>query len=93
MIFAVINEHDSKKCPLKTDEGVDMLKKMFSEENIEKNDIELENAYLSCPTDESPTHKGAFIVNSDNEKNVKNFFRRLKVDIKEVMPFNKIIKI
>lgn len=91
MIFAVIEEHDSKKCPLKTDEGVTMLKEMFSEENMKTHDIKLEDAYLSCPKDENSTHKGIFIVNSENIKNVKNFFRRLKVDIKEVVPFNKVI--
>jgi hypothetical protein len=91
MIFAVTEEHDSKKCPLKTDEGVDMLKEMFSEKNMKNHDIKLENAYISCPKNESSTHKGFFIVNSKNIKNVKDFFGRLKVDIKEVVPFNKVI--
>jgi hypothetical protein len=91
MIFAVTEEHDSKKCPLKTDEGVDMLKEMFSEKNKKNHDIKLENAYISCPKNESSTHKGFFTVNSNNIKNVKDFFGRLKVDIKEVVPFNKVI--
>lgn len=91
MIFAVTNEHESRKCPLKTDEGVNMLKEMFSEENMKTHDIKLEDAYLSCPKDESSTHNGIFIVNSENIKNVKNFFGRLKVDIKEVVPFSKVI--
>lgn len=91
MIFAVTEEHDTKKCPLKTDEGVDMLKEIFSEKNMEKHDIKLEDAYVSCPKDKSSTHKGIFIVYSENIKNVKNFFGRLKVDIKEVVPFSKVI--
>lgn len=78
--------------PLKSDEGVQMLKKMFSSENMEKHDIKFENAYFSCPKDESPTHKGYFIVNSRSLNNVRDFFGRLKIDIKEVVPFNDIKK-
>lgn len=91
MLFSVTNKHDAKKCPLKTEEGVDMLRDMFSEENMNKYNIKLEDAYLSCPKDESPTHKGFFVVNSNNIENVKNFFGKFKVNIKEVIPFNKVI--
>lgn len=91
MLFAATNEHNPKQCPLKTEEGVEMLKEMFSEENMKKYNINLENAYMSCPKDESNVHKGFFMVNSDSLDNVKNFFGKLKVEIKEIVPFSKII--
>lgn len=91
MLFTAVNEHDAKQCPLKSDEGVEMLKEMFSEENMNKYDIKLEDAYLSCPKDESSTHKGFFRVSSRSKENVKKFFGKLKVDIKEVVPFSKVI--
>ena len=92
MLFAATNEHDSKQCPLKTDKDVEMLKEIFSKENMKKHDVKLEDAYFSCPKDKSSTHKGFFIINSDSLENVKSFFGRLKVDIKEDVPFNEIIK-
>lgn len=91
MLFSAVNEHDAKKCPLKTDEGVKMLKEMFSEENMNKHNIKLEDAYLTCPKDESKVHKGFFKVSSRSKENVKKFFGKLKVDLKEVVPFSKVI--
>lgn len=91
MLFTAVNEHDAKQCPLKTDEGMERLREMFSNENMEKYDIKLEDAYLTCPKDESSTHKGFFTINSKSKENVKNFFGKLKVEIKEVVSFSEII--
>jgi hypothetical protein len=57
MLFTATNKHDGKKCPLKTDEGIDMLKEIFSEENIKKHNINLEEAYISCLKEKHSTHK------------------------------------
>lgn len=88
MLFTVTNKHDGKKCPLKTDEGVEMLKEIFSEENIKKHNISLDEAYISCPNEKHSTHKVYYVVNTDKVENIKKFFNPLEVEIKEVVPFN-----
>jgi hypothetical protein len=92
MLFVAVNEHDSKQCPLKTDEGVKMLKNIFSDENMKKNDIKLEDAYVSCHKEEHSIHKGFFIVNAKSAENVKNFFGPMEVEVKEVLPFSEVAK-
>ena len=88
MLFAAVNKHDSKQCPLKTGEGVKMLKEMFSEENLKKNNINLLDAYVSCPKEEHSTHEGIFIISAESEGEVKKFFGPMDVEIKEVVQFN-----
>lgn len=88
MLFAAINKHDSKKCPLQTDEGIDMLKKMFSDENLKKHNIKLGDAYVSCPKEEHSTHEGIFIINAESENDVKEFFGPMEVEVKEMVPFS-----
>lgn len=41
MLFSVTHKHESKDCPLKTDEGVEMLKEIFSKENMKKHNVNL----------------------------------------------------
>jgi hypothetical protein len=67
---------------------VEMLKEIFSEKNIKKHNIKLEEAYISCPKEKHSTHKGFYIINTENAKNVKSFFKPLNVEIKEIVPFN-----
>ena len=69
-----------------------MLKEMFSEENLKKNNIKLEDAYISCPKEEHSTHEGIFIISAENEGDAKNFFGSLDVEVKEVVPFNEVAK-
>ena len=92
MLFAAINKHDSKKCPLKTDEGVEMLKEMFSEKNMKKYNVNLENAYVSCPKEEHSTHEGVFILSAESADDVKKFFGPMEVEVKEVVPFSEVAK-
>ena len=89
MLFSATHKHAAKDCPLKTDEGVEMLKEIFSEENMKKNKVNLESAYVSCPKEHS-THHGYFIVDADSENDVKNFFGPMTVTVREVVPFNSI---
>jgi len=91
MLFSATHKHESKDCPLKTDEGVEMLKEIFSEENMKKQKVDLESAYVSCPKEHS-THHGYFIIDADSKNNVKNFFGPLKVTVREVVPFNEVTK-
>lgn len=91
MLFSATHKHEAKDCPLKTDEGVEMLKKIFSDKNIEKNNVNLESAYVSCPKEQS-MHHGYFIVNAENENDVKSFFGPMTVEVREVVPFNEVAK-
>lgn len=88
MLFTAVNKHDSKECPLKTGEGVKMLKEIFSDENMKKRNIELLDAYISCPLEKHSTHSCIFIFRAESMFNVKNLFKSIDVEVKEVAPFN-----
>ncbi|WP_424353813.1 hypothetical protein [Methanobacterium sp. MBAC-LM] len=88
MLFTAVNKHDSKECPLKTGEGVKMLKEIFSDKNLKKRNIDLLDAYISCPLEKHSTHTGVFIFRAESKYNVKSLFRSLDVEVKEVAPFN-----
>lgn len=92
MLFTAVSKHDSKQCPLKTGKGVKMLKDMFSEENLKKNNINLSDAFISCPKEKHSTHEGVFIINAESEADVKKLFGTMDVEIKEVVPFKDIVK-
>ena len=51
-----------------------MLKEIFSEKNIKKHNIKLEEAYISCPKEKHSTHKGFYIINTENAENDKKLF-------------------
>lgn len=91
MLFSATHRHESKDCPLKTDEGVEMLKEIFSEENMKKYKVNLESAYVSCPKEHS-THHGYFIIDAESENDVINFFGPMTVTVREVVPFNEVAK-
>ena len=88
MLFTAVNKHDSKQCPLKTGEGVKMLKEIFSDENLKKRNIDLLDSYISCPKEKHSTHSCVFIFRADSMFNVKNLFRSMDAEVKEVVPFN-----
>jgi hypothetical protein len=88
MLFTAVNKHDSKECPLKTGEGVKMLKEIFSDKNLKKRNIDLLNAYISCPLEKHSTHSCVFIFRAESKYNVKSLFRSMDVEVKEVLPFN-----
>ena len=88
MLFTAVNKHDSKQCPLKTGEGVKMLKEIFSDENLKKRNIDLLGAYISCPKEKHSTHSNVFIFRAESRFNVKSLFRSLDVEVKEVVPFD-----
>ncbi len=88
MLFTAVTKHDSKQCPLKTGEGVKMLKEIFSDENLKKRNVDLLDAYISCPKEKHSIHTGVFIFHADSMFNVKNLFRSMDVEVKEVAPFD-----
>ena len=88
MLFTAVNKHDSKQCPLKTGEGVKMLKEIFSDENLKKRNIDLLDSYISCPKEKHSTHSCVFVFRADSMFNVKSLFRSMDVEVKEVVPFN-----
>ena len=65
-----------------------MLKEIFSDENLKKRNIDLLDAYISCPKEKHSTHSGIFILRADSIFNVKNLFRSMDIEVKEVVPFN-----
>jgi hypothetical protein len=91
MLFAATHKHEAKKCPLNSDEGIDMLKSIFSEKNMKKNNIKIEGAYVSCPKEQS-MHHGYFIVDAESADAVKNFFGPMEVEVREVVPFSEVAK-
>ena len=88
MLFTAVSKHDSKKCPLETDEGVKILKEIFSDKNLKKRNVELLDAYISCPFEKHSTHSSVFIFRAESKFNVKSLFRSMDVEVKEVAPFN-----
>ena len=86
--YVIEIRHNNKIYELKTDEGVEMLKEIFSEENIKKHNINLDEAYISCPKEKHSTHKCYYVVNTAKVENIKKFFDPVEVEIKEVAPFN-----
>ena len=88
MLFTAVNKHDSKQRPLKTGEGVKMLKEIFSDENLKKRNIDLLDAYISCPKEKHSTHSSVFIFRADSMFNVKNLFRSMDAEVKEVVSFD-----
>lgn len=88
MLFTAVIKHDSQKCPLKTGEGVKMLKEIFSEKNLKKRNVDLVNAYISCPQEKHSTHSCIFIFRADSMFNVKSLFRSMDAEVKEVVPLN-----
>jgi hypothetical protein len=92
MLFAAVHMHPASECPLNSDEGKNMIKDLFSEESMKKNNVEVKCAHVSCPKDEKIDHKGFFIVEADGMDSVKNFFGPMTVEIREVVPFSEVAK-
>ena len=92
MLFVAEHIHPAAECPMRMPGGKDMIKNLFSEEHIKSTGIEMQGAYMGCPTDEGATHKGYFIIEAPDEETIKNFFGDMKVEVREVKPFSEIAK-
>ncbi|MTK64879.1 MAG: hypothetical protein F8N15_10285 [Methanobacterium sp.] len=93
MLFVAEHTHPASECPMLSDAGKDMIKELFSEENIKNAGIELVGAYMSCPVDESSMHKGYFIIEAPDKETIVNFFGPMKLlELREVKPFSEIAK-
>jgi len=73
-------------------EGKNMLKNLFSEENMKNAGITMVAAYMSCPQDTNVDHKGFFTINATDEDAVKKFFGAMQVDVRPVKPLSEIAK-
>ncbi len=92
MLFVVEHMHPASECPMGMPSGKEMIKNLFSEENIKSAGIEMQGAYMSCPNDEGAIHKGYFIIEAPDAGTIKNFFGDMKVEIREVKTFSEIAK-
>jgi hypothetical protein len=75
-----------------TSEGKNMIKKLFSDENVKKAGIKIVAAYMSCPKDTAEDHKGFFTIEADNPITVSKFFGQMAVEVRPVQPLSEIAK-
>ena len=92
MLFEATHKHQASQCPLLTSEGKDMLKKLFSEENVNKSGVKIVAGYMSCPKDTAVDHKGFFTIEADNPLTVSKFFGQMAVEVRPVKPLSEIAK-
>jgi hypothetical protein len=93
MLFVAEHTHPVSECPMLTDDGKDMIKELFSDEHIKSAGIEFKGAYMSCPVDGRPYHKGYFIIEAPDPETIINFFGSMKLlELREVKPFSEIAK-
>ncbi|MFY9638295.1 MAG: hypothetical protein WAK14_05790 [Methanobacterium sp.] len=93
MLFVAEHTHPASECPMLTDSGKDMIKGLFSDENIKNAGIKLVGAYMSCPVEDRSYHKGYFIIEAPDKETIINFFGPMKLlELREVKPFSEIAK-
>jgi hypothetical protein len=92
MLFEATHKHQASQCPMLTSEGKNMIKKLFSDENVKKAGIKIVAAYMSCPKDTAEDHKGFFTIEADNPITVSKFFGQMAVEVRPVQPLSEIAK-
>jgi len=92
MLFEATHKHQASQCPMLTSERKNMIKKLFSDENIKKTGIKIVAAYMSCPKDTADDHKGFFTIEADNPITVSKFFGQTAVEVRPVQPLSEIAK-
>ncbi len=92
MLYEATHTHPATQCPLVSSEGKAMLKQLFSPGNIQKSEIRLVAAYMSCPADTSADHKGFFTIDAQNPEAIKKFFGQMTVEIRPVKPLSEVAK-
>jgi len=92
LLFEATHKHKATQCPLLTLEGKNMIKKLFSEENVKKSGIKIAAAYMSCPKDTAADHKGFFTIEADNALEVSKFFGQMAVEVRPVQPLSEVAK-
>ena len=92
MLFEATHKHQASQCPLLTSEGKVMLKKLFSEENVNKAGNRIVAGYMSCPKDTDADHKGFFTVEADSPMTVSKFFGQMAVEVRPVQPLSEVAK-
>jgi hypothetical protein len=92
MLFEATHTHPAANCPLLKAEGKEMLKNLFSEENIKKAGVKIKAACFSCPKDLAADHKGFFTMEADNVTAIKDYFGTMSVIVRPVQPLSEIAK-
>ncbi len=69
-----------------------MLKKMFADENVKKSGVKIAAAYMSCPKDAAPDHKGFFTLEADDALAVSRFFGQMAVEVRPVQPLSEVAR-
>jgi hypothetical protein len=92
VLFEATHKHQADQCPLLTSEGKVMLKKLFSEENVNKAGIRIVAGYMSCPKDTAKDHKGFFTIEADSPITVSKFFGQMAVEVRPVKPLSEVAK-
>ena len=92
MLFEATHTHPAVMCPLLKPEGKTMIKKLFSDENVNKAGIKITAAYMSCPKDTAADHKGFFTIETENQAAVTEFFGSMTVEVRPVKPLSEIAK-
>ena len=92
MLFEATHTHKASQCPLLTSEGKNMIKNLFSDENVKKAGIKIAAAYMSCPKDTAADHKGFFTIDAAEDEKIAKFFGPMKVEIRPVQPLSEVAK-
>ena len=92
MLFEAVHTHPAAQCPMKSEEGKSMVKKLFSEQNMKDAGIKMVAAYMSCPQDTNADHKGFFTIDAMDADVIKKFFGAMLVEVRPVKPWSEIAK-
>lgn len=92
MLFEATHTHPATMCPMLKPEGKAMLKKLFSDDNVNKSGIKIVAAYMSCPIDTAADHKGFFTIEAENPDAITKFFGPMAVEVRPVKPLSEIAK-
>ncbi len=92
MLFEATHKHQASQCPLITSEGKGMLKRLFSDENVENAGVKIVAGYMSCPKDTADDHKGFFTIEAADPITVSKFFGQMAVEVRPVKPLSEVAK-
>lgn len=92
MLYVAVHTHPASQCPLNSAEGKAMIKQLFSDANVKRGNVKIDDAYMSCPKETRADHKGFFVVEAANPAVVTSFFGPMTVEVREVLPFSEVAK-
>ena len=92
MLFEAKRKHKVSQCPILRTEGKNMIKKLFSDENVKKSGIKITPAYMSCPKDTAADNKGFFTIEADSPTTITKFFGQMGGEVRPVQPLSEVAK-